>query len=169
MSQKVVTLGLVGIEYADIATDGGVGTSFSAVAKTYRNSCNIAHEDSQVTEFLSEEDDEPIEALVSPGRKIYTYQVMNTDPEVQQFFMGGTVDAASGNDPAVWHAPDVMPTIEKSVKFIPKAGPTLTITRARITAKESGQYSREGIGLIDITVRVLKPKKAGEKSMTKTY
>jgi len=162
---KVFTYGLESIEFGDIATDGGVATTFSNKGLTFKDSFEIAEADPDLQKFLSEENDDPEMIISTQGEKVYRFQLMNPGVDEFAYFMGGTVVTGP---PKVYEAPDVSPTIEKSVKITPKQGHILTITRGRITAKESGTYSKTGLAMLDITITVMKPTKAGEPKLTKT-
>ncbi len=162
---KVFTYGLTSVEFGDVATDGGVATTFETKGLTFKDSFEIASADADVQEFMSEENDDPEISISTQGKKIYKFQLMNPGLDELAYFLGGTVVTGP---PKVWQAPDQTPVIEKSVKITPKKGHILTITRAKITAKESGKYSKTGLAQLDITVTVMKPTKAATPSMTKT-
>ena len=162
---KVFTYGLTSVEFGDVATDGGVATTFSNKGLTFKDSFEIASADADVQEFQSEENDEPEISISTQGKKIYKFQLMNPGVDELLYFLGGVVVAGP---PKVWQAPGQTPVNEKSIKITPKKGHILTITRALIVAKESGKYSKTGLAMLDITITVMKPTKALEPSMTKT-
>ena len=162
---KVFTYGLESVEFGDVATDGGVATSFSSKGLTFKDSFEIASADPDVQEFMSEENDDPEVSISTQGKKIYKFQLMNPGVDELAYFLGGQVIAGP---PKSWEAPDQTPVIEKSVKITPKQGHILTITRGRITAKHSGKYAKTGLAMLDITITVMKPTKAGVPSLTKT-
>jgi hypothetical protein len=56
-------LGLVSIEIADIAGDGGLGTAWEAIGETVKDSCVFTESDPTKTEFFIEESDDPIESI----------------------------------------------------------------------------------------------------------
>lgn len=162
---KVFTYGLESVKFGDVATDGGVATSFSSKGLTFKDSFEIASADPDVQEFMSEENDDPEVSISTQGKKIYKFQLMNPGVDELAYFLGGEVVAGP---PKKWEAPDQSPVIEKSVEITPKKGHILTITRGKITAKQTGKYAKTGLAMLDITITVMKPDKAGEPSMTAT-
>jgi hypothetical protein len=70
--------------------------------------------------------------------------------------------AATGTSPAkTWNMPATTPTIEQTVKITPADGMTLIIPRGQVTAKLNGQFSRQNLFVIDVTVTALAPTKSG--------
>ena len=55
-----------------------------------------------------------------------------------------------------WNAPEVIPSIEMSLRVTPKSGMVIEIPRARVVAKLNGSFSRSGVFLISVTATVLK-------------
>jgi hypothetical protein len=162
---KVFTYGLESVEFGDIATDGGLAATFSAKGLTFKDSFEINTADADMQEFMSEENDDPEVSISTQGKKGYKFQLMNPGVDELEYFLGGTVISGP---PKKWNAPDNTPIIEKSVKITPKVGHILTITRARITAKQAGKYAKTGLAMLDIMITVMKPTKTGEPSMSQT-
>lgn len=153
------TLGIASIQVGAIAGDGGPGTTLAALGKTYQDSCRLTQEDPTTTEFFSEEDEDAVFTKTKKGKTTLTFQIMDADTDTLVKVFGGTATGTSPNK--TWNAPNTTPTIEQTVKVTPQNGMTLVIPRGSITAKLNGEFSRQGLFLIDVVVTVLTPTKAG--------
>jgi len=155
---EVRTLGLNKIELSDIAADGGLGTSFESIGKTYKDTAEFIGEDPGIFEHYSEESDDPEEMVMTKGKVTVKWSIFDTDADTLVKVLGGT---STGTEPdKIWNAPDTAGVIEKSVKITPKSGKVINIVRARIVAKINYKLSKEGIFLVDIIATILTPIKA---------
>lgn len=155
-----VTHGLAAIKYGAIATDGGTATTFASKGLTLSDTFKIETADNDVQDFMSEENDYPEETIITMGKKQYKHSVMNADAALREFYLGGS--AASG----VWSSPDVTEKIEQSVEITTKTGHVITINRGLISGKIAGELSKKGLATIEVTITVMKPKKAGVPAET---
>lgn len=155
---EVRTLGLTKIEISDIATDGGLGTAFAALGKTYKDTAELMGADPAVFEHYSEESDDPEEIVETKGKVTIKWSIMDSDADTLVKALGGTATGTAPNK--IWNAPAGAPNIEKSVKITPKAGKVIDIVRAKIVAKPNYKLTKNGIFLVDIVATILTPTKA---------
>lgn len=153
------TLGISAIELGNLATDGGPGTTLAALGLTYEDSCKLAQDDPEVTEFFAEEVEDAVLTRSKKGKTTLTFQIMNADTTTLVALFGGSATGASPNK--TWNSPDNTPTIEQTVRVTPIDGMKLVIPRGSVSAKLNGEFSRKGLFLIDVTVTALKPTKTG--------
>jgi hypothetical protein len=160
------TYGLASIEVATILGDGGIGTSWSTLGYTERGSCKLVEADPDVTSFIPEEIDTPIVEIYKGGVVSLEFNIMDPIATTLETLMGGT---ASGTYPnTVWTSPSTKTTVDMSLKITPTDGYTVTITKARITAKIDAEFSSKNIMKINVKASVMTPDKAGEPPMTFT-
>lgn len=151
--------GLSKIEVADILPDGGIGTTFATLGYTYEGTCKLVEADPEVTTFNAEEIDIPVVEIYKGGKIDLQFSVMDAVPATLALLMGGT---ASGTTPnRKWESPASKTTVEKTIKITPVEGYTITIPRAKITAKLNAEMSRKNILLTDCIATVMPPTKAG--------
>ena len=161
---EVRTIGLSSIQISDIAGDGGLGTSFATLGKTYKDTAEMTQADPEITEHYSEESDEPEETISKRGKTTVKWSIIDTDPDTLVKVLGGTSTGTAPNK--VWSAPDAATNIEKSIKIVPSAGATISIVRAKLHAKINYKMARTGIFMVDIVATVLDPTKAATAPMT---
>ena len=158
------TIGLTSLKMGNIAVDGGMGTSLTDVGKIIKDTCELMQEDPTVTDFESEQDDDPIESVAKLGKKTLKFSIADYTPAVLAKFCGGTATGTSPND--VWAAPDSAPEIEQSIEIITPKGVKFAIPRAKIIAKLGAKFSKSGLAQIDIVAHILKPTKAATASVS---
>ncbi len=159
---EVRTLGLSKIEISDIAGDGGLGTTFLALGKTYKDTAELLGEDPEIFEHYCEESDDPEETVVTKGKVTVKWSIFDSDADTLVKVLGGTATGTAPNK--IWSAPATAPTIEKSVKITPKNGKVINIVRAKIVAKPNFKLAKNGVLLVDITATILTPTKAATAS-----
>jgi hypothetical protein len=158
------TLGLLKIEVSDIASDGGVGTTFAALGKTYKDSAEIMGAEPEVLEHYSEESDDPEETLTYKGKVNIKFSIFDTDADTLVKVLGGTATGSAPNK--VWNDGATAPAIEKSVKITPRSGKVVTFVRVKLVGKPNYKLSKNGIFLVDMIGTVLTPTKANTAAWT---
>src|SRR5690606_14434197 len=111
-----ITRGLVSIELSDLASDGGVGTSWVPLGKTTRDSLSVTTDDPDIQEILSEEDDDPVEIIKTSGTTTINFTILDPDTDTLTAVFGGSM-----NGP-VWEAPSQAVDLEQSIKITPTKG-----------------------------------------------
>jgi hypothetical protein len=166
---KITTLGLSSIKVGNIASDGGMGQTLAALGLTYENTCNMVTEDPTVTEFFSEENDDPVASLSKSGKTTLNFSIMDANVDTLVAVFGGEKKTEGTAPQAVthrWEAPSNVPVIEKSIEVKPITGLRIEIPRASIRGKMNSQFSKNGLFLIDVVCTVLVPTKANTPKMT---
>ncbi len=89
--------------------------------------------------------------------------------------MGGTgtgfavVAATVGTVGASWQAPDVLPTLYKSLRFTDKKGNVWVVARANLNSTLNVSFTKTDLGRISVAGKVLQPEKAGVKRLTAVF
>lgn len=159
MAAKLITLGLTKIEIGDIETDGSMGTTLTQIGYTDKDSCVFSSEDPTETEIEVEEIDDPIDIITKGGKKTLKFTLADPDETALALLMGGEADTTLGAE--TYTAPNTFPVIEKSIKVTPKKGLIISIPRARISAKWTGNFSKTNNLKIEVTATVMTPTKSG--------
>lgn len=159
---EIRTLGLSKIETSNIAADGGIGTSFTALGKTYKDTAELVGEDPEVFEHFCEESDDPEEEIITKGKVTLKWSIFDTDADILIKVLGGTATGIAPNK--IWSAPATAPEVEQSIRITPKTGKVINIVRAKIRAKPNYKLAKNGIFLVDITATILTPTKANTAS-----
>lgn len=157
------TYGLTKIEIADIAGDGGPGTSFTQVGYTNPGTTKFTTDKGTPNEKRCEELATPLVSI--PGDQTITLetQVIIDGADMMATFLGGTSSLG------VWTAPDSPPVIEKTVKLTPLAGMVFQINRASVEGGLNGAFAKDGdLFYVDVSFTVLQPEKEGVGRMTAT-
>ena len=151
----MVVTGIFGIEFGDIAPDGGVATTFAALGRTRENTLAFSPTEAQSTDITVEEEDDPIKRVITSKKLLdITWSMVDWSNDVLIALFGGT--EVNGQ----WQSPDQSPTVEKSLKIKPKDGKPFIYPRVDVTANEN--YDSTGkIFQLAIKCRKLKPEKVG--------
>lgn len=157
-------LGVESILMGDIAVDGGMGTTLTALGVTYRDSAELLSEEVKATEHYSEENDDPEEIVLDKGITTVKWAIIDASPDTLIRVLGGTKTGTAPDE--IWHAPATAEDIEQSVQINDKKGYSIDIVRAKITASIDYKVSRSGILKINITAKVLTPTKAATAPYT---
>jgi hypothetical protein len=164
-------LGLLKLELATIAGDGGPGTAFTEVGNTVQGTAQLTEADGTTTDFNIEETDEPVESITTKGKKTLAFSCYDmSGPNLVKFF-GGTYVPYNVTGPVheSYTPPATTVTIEKTVRLTDKKGNILQINRGSITAKFNWSFTKDQLAKIDVTIAVLTPTKDGVAPMTITY
>lgn len=160
---NLVTLGLSKIlgKTGEPTTADFTETGYEAFGLTYENTCTMAQEDPETTEFYSEEEDDPIETITKGGKTTFNFSIMNPTTALLKRLFGGTVNDTT----KAWEMPDSVVEVEESLIIVPKKGLKFQIPRAKLVAKLNGEFSKKGIFLIEVVATVLKPNTATLKKL----
>jgi len=165
-------LGLTKIELAPIAVDGGPGTVFTEIGNTVQGTAQLTQADGTTTDFKIEEQDDPVESIVSEkGKKTLAFSCYDVDGPTLVKFFGGTFTAYNAVGPvhAKYEPDDSAPTVENTVRLTDKKGNIFTIVRGNIAAKFNWSFTKDKLAQVDLTVDVLVPTKANTPSFSIQY
>lgn len=160
-----VTLGLSKIEMGDIAADGGpaADADLEQVGTELAGSTTYDTADGTEVNVNSDVQDDPLFSVTRRGATTFNWEIASYDPDTQKAYMGGTVVTDDETSKKTWQEPDNQVVQEKTIRITSEFGLVATITRASVTAKMTGKFSRDGqeVMRIAVTAKVLKPTKAG--------
>jgi len=153
---KVRNIGMDAILVGDIEPDGGLATVLESIGRTYRETASITQEENQVQDFMVEEEDDPIESIVTQkGSTSVVWDVVDFDPVIMKKIWGGEVVNEQ------WMEPASLIEVEQSVRLVPKIGKPFTFPRCKLSAVLVYNATRTDIARIRVTAKKLQPKKAG--------
>lgn len=164
MIKKAIGLDENGILLADMTDAGTIPTdegAFAALGKTYKDTATLETEEGETVACECEEDDDPEDEIYIPGATTLKYSTSDLDPESCHKAFGGDLSA----DKKTWSAPDSFRPKEVFVKFSTKSGLQVVIGRAKMFTRMNWAIKKNGYGLLEHTIKVLKPKAAGVKKM----
>ena len=121
----------------------------------YRDSFNMTEEEGSSTDHYSEMDTTPKVSFTEVGKETITLQIMESQADMLQRFLGGTVAVLDGS--SAWSKPSGATNIEKFLDIVTVDGTRIRIPRAKITGRKNLQFRRNGIWLIDVTITPLSP------------
>jgi|LSPZ01.1.fsa_nt_gi hypothetical protein len=149
-------IGLLKIEVGELAGDGDLSTALASLGGTFKESCKITQDDNETFDFEIEEQDDPIESVVTKkGATTIEWAVVDFEPATLQKVWGGEV--VDGK----WEEPETIPEKELSVRVTPKTGSPFTYPRCKVNAKLDYEATRTGIAKIVVRARKMKPVKEG--------
>lgn len=158
-----VTLGLSAILAKEGELDSAANAfkedGHTAYGYTYEDTCNMSQEDGETTEFFAEEEDEAIDDITKPGSTSFNFSLMDPTLDSLKRLFGGEIAEK------IWGYPDQVAEVEASVIIKPRKGLMFHISRGKVTAKFNGQFSKKGLMLLEVVVKVRKPTQAGVKKM----
>lgn len=158
----MITAGLTKIEIGEIAVDGGMSTTLETICYTKDGGVKLVVEDPQVTEFIPEELDDPIDSISKKGKTTIEWTLLDPDADALVAVMGGTAVAG------VWSQPRTQPTIEKSLKITPNKGLVVACPRVSIVGKIDAEFSKKGSFSVVVKATVMAPTKANTEPLTAT-
>jgi len=158
-----ISIGLKSIKIGAVESDGGMGTTLTALDGTFQGTASLTQGDSETTEFFIEEQDDPIEIVTKQGVITVEFALVDLTPETLQKVLGGTVTGIG--DAAAWSAPAETPTIEQSIEIISSKNVKYEITRARIEGKLDVKLSKKDMAVVQVKATVLTPTKVGEAKL----
>lgn len=161
---SVYTYGLTKVEFADILSDGGIGTAWTQYGLTAEDSFSMTEEDPTITDKSVEESDTPVVTITKEGKTTVKFNIADADIETLYNLKGGTI---TGTSPSrTWAKAATLPIIEKSIKITPKEGfSAIRIPRASISAKLNSTLSKKDLMVVEVTCTMLVPTKASEKEL----
>lgn len=164
---KPVAIGLSNLYIGDIASDGGMGTSLTAVSYSVIDTPVFNIPEGTTTDFPIEESDTPYFSKTTPGTPTLTLSIYGLSAAVLAKHFGGTaVVGATSGDPDTWQAPAQIPTFERSIVAEHSQGGYLSIVRASISATIDWNFQKNKLPQINLVCKVLTPTKAGVKAFS---
>lgn len=150
---SLITLGLSEIQVGAASKAGTMPTSMSKIGKTYKDTCKIAQEASEVTEHYEEGKAAP--EVRKKSRKIpqLTFSIMDATVQDLIDYVGGT-NVGDSTTPKWGYDGDEVVT-NRAIKVVTEQGLDFDIPNADIEAVINADMSAKGIFLVDFTVTPL--------------
>jgi hypothetical protein len=143
---SLITLGLCEIRVGAAAPNGTMPTEMTKIGKTYKDTCKIAQESSEVTEHY--EEGKPAPEVRSKTRKIptLTFSIMDASVDDLVAYVGGeNIEGAWG-----YNGDEVV--ANKAIKVVTEKGLDFDIPNGDIEAVINADMSAKGIFLVEFTV-----------------
>lgn len=143
---SLITLGLCEIRVGAAAPNGTMPTDMTKIGKTYKDTCKIAQESSEVTEHY--EEGKPAPEVRAKTRKIptLTFSIMDASVDDLVAYVGGeNIDGAWG-----YNGDEVV--ANKAIKVVTEKGLDFDIPNGDIEAVINADMSAKGIFLVEFTV-----------------
>lgn len=150
-------IGLISLEFAEVAADGGPGTVFEALGQTLEDSLSITKEDGTMTTINVEETDLPIFEQETLGSTTIVFDCPNPDMEVFAKLTGGTYEAVSGK----YSSANSVSQKEWTLKITASQGGIISYNRCKVKAAFQGSLGKNNALSVNVSLRVLQPTKAG--------
>lgn len=154
------TIGLEAVFIGDIPVDGGVATVFEEVGETARDSASFTSTEVTTTDIFVEESDDPIISTNTGGGTFnVAWTSLDVAPEKLVKTLGGTVTGTGAN--TMWNAPNMVPTIYKSVRMVAPGGYEVTAARVKLNVVVTFNFQRSNPAQITYSGVVMTPTKVG--------
>lgn len=148
---SVITLGLSLIKVADATKDGtAIPAEMAKIGKTYKDTCKINQEPSEVTEHYEEGKAAPEVSKKSKKIPMLTFSLMDPDVELLAKYVGGEVIEIDGKKSWGFDGDELV--ANKAIFVDTEQGLDFYIPNGSIEAVINFDVSAKGIGLVDFTV-----------------
>lgn len=154
------SFGLQSLLMGDIAGDGGMGTGLASVGQVLRGTAVLESDDPEISEIFSEQQDDAIESITTPGKRALRFGLINIAPLSLKKVFGGNV-TGTGTANETWHAPAAQQEVYQSVKATTLNNVIVSIPRAKIIPKFGWNFTRNEVAQIDVEAVILVPTKSG--------
>lgn len=160
----LVTIGLNGFKFAPLASDGGPGTVFIALGTTSKGTFSFEEDDPSEKRVEIEESPDPLKVYKRQGARRIKLSIPDPDVDALAMIRGGTVTTATGKKT---YSEDSAVSLHGTVQVLPEEGfDSIQYNHVSIYGKLNGGLGQDQELLLELTVDVLKPAKAGIKTVT---
>lgn len=143
----MITLGLSQILVGTAAENGIMPGSLTKIGSTYKDSCKLSQDASEVTEHFEEGKSSPMVRQKQKKVPVIKFQIMDATAQNLVDLVGGSLTAASG-----WGFDGTEVVVNKAIKVETTQGYDILIPNADIEATITADLSKKGIFLVDVTV-----------------
>ena len=147
----MITLGLCEIKVGEPileATSLKTGVAgLTKIGKTYKDTCKLAQEKSEVTEHFEEGHAAPEVRKKAKKLPVLTFSIMDPDPEFLSKYVGGTLVEVDG-----WGMDGTEVVTNKCVHVVAEQGMDIVIPNADIEATVNADFSAKGLCLVEFEV-----------------
>lgn len=145
---SVITLGLSQIKVGNASTAGTMPNDLTKIGKTYKDSCQITQDASDVTEHFEEGHAAPEVRKKTKKMPIIKFSLMDCDVDALVQYIGGTKDAST----QAWNFDGSSINSNKAIRIETEQGLDFDIPNADIEAVINAQLTSSGIFLVEFTV-----------------
>lgn len=136
------------VQVAEVKPDGSMPAEadWTELCKTYRDSVEVVDADPEISEEYSDQDIEPIEIFVEPGKTDGKFSTYDYDPAILQKLMGGTVlddEWTEGDN----RGRDV------ALRFKTDSGHMIAWPVVKLFGKKNLKLVKKNVALIDVTFK----------------
>jgi hypothetical protein len=157
----LVTIGLLGVSFAPLASDGGPGTVFAPIGFTSKGTLTFNEEEPTKKTVDVEESSVPLKTFKKAGAKSLTLSIADPDTDALALVRGGTVAATSGKKT---YSEDDAISLVGTLKVEPEEGfASITYNKVSIFGRLQGGLGSEQELLLVLDVDIEKPTKTGVK------
>lgn len=143
---SVITLGLSEIQVGAAAPGGTMPTEMTKIGKTYKDTCSISQDASDVTEHYEEGKSAPEVRKKNRKMPVVKFSLMNADLDMLKNYIGGDVQTNT------WQYDGDKAVDNKAIRVITEQGLQFDIPNGDIEAVINGELSASGIVLVEVTV-----------------
>ncbi|WP_448104739.1 hypothetical protein [Pedobacter panaciterrae] len=159
-----VNIGLNAFKFAPLESDGGPGTVFVSLGSTSKGTFSFEEDDPTEKRVEIEESPDPLRVFKRQGARRIKLSIPDPDVDALAMIRGGTVTTATGKKT---YTEDNAVSLEGTVQVIPEEGfDSIQYNHVSIFGKLNGALGQDQELLLELTVDILKPAKAGVKTMT---
>lgn len=145
---SLITLGLSQIMVGTAAPNGTMPTAaLTKIGKTYKDTCKMAQDASDVTEHFEEGRSAPEVRKKAKKIPALTFSIMDPDEAFLAKYVGGSSDSAKG-----WGFDGTEVVANVALKVETEQGLDISIPNADVEAVINADFSAKGIFLVDFTV-----------------
>lgn len=153
-----------GVKASPLEADGGYGKTLVSNGEVLENTIELNAVTNTDTEFKAQGATSASVIITEKGIKEGRFALMTFDPEVMADWTGGTTSGAGAD--MLYHEPEGVVTVEKTLLFVDTQGNGWLIARAKINASLVGRFRNGELNTIEVTFKQMQPTKAGVKSFT---
>lgn len=143
---SLITLGLSHIEVGVASPTGTMPLVMDKIGKTYKDTCNVEQDSSDITEHFEEGQASPLARKKSKKIPVVNFSIADADAEVLAKYVGGT------DTEGVWGFNGDEVTANVAIRVVTEQGLEFEIPNADVEATISGDFSSTGIFLVNFVV-----------------
>lgn len=143
----MITLGLSQILVGTAAADGVMPASLTKIGATYKETCKLSQDASEVTEHFEEGKSSPMVRNKQKKMPVLKFQIMDATAQMLVDLVGGSLTAAAG-----WGFDGTEVVANKAIKAETSQGYDVLIPNGDIEATITADLSKKGLFLVDVTV-----------------
>lgn len=147
---SVITLGLCQIQVGEASKAGTMPSAMAKIGKTYKDTCKLTQDSSDVTEHFEEGKSAPEVRKKSKKMPSLAFSIMDADVQTLVDYVGGSNVGTSSSPKWGYDGDEVV--ANKAVKVETEQGLDFEIPNGDIEAVINGDFSASGIFLVDFTI-----------------